>query len=240
MPVGAVFDSRFDGAQGESQSAFGQGLRNRLGATRNVAFNELGDRVHASVRGDLWRQANGQFWIDDHDPRDHQLGPQAFFIRRIVRGDDGILGGFTPRPGRRGDGQNGKRRLFDFEPFAHAFQEIGDAVPVTVRGQGGDRFGQIDRRPAAQGDDEIAGSRREFQNSFDGPIDVRDERLMSERGEQANGQSRLFQQGLDLRDDSGAFQRFRARDDKRPLPERSGERSELFTAPPAEHHTTGR
>ena len=132
-----------------SRSPAPPGPGDRLGLPRDVAFDELRDRVHAAGRGHFRRHADRKLRIDQGDPRQDAIVAKTFLERRIVRRNDRVAGRLRAGPGRGGHGQHGQRRVDDLQPPADIFQVVSHRGALPVRGDDGRRLGQVDGRPPA-------------------------------------------------------------------------------------------
>ena len=233
-PRAAVLHRLGNRRHGQPQSLHRQGLGDRLGLPRDVAFDELRDRVHAAGRGHFRRHADRKLRIDQGDPRQDAVVAKTLLEGRIVRRNDRVAGRFGARPGRGGHGQHGQRRIDDLQPPADIFQIVGHRGALPIRGDDGRGLGQVDGRPAADGQEKTApvgGVAAKFPGHA---IDVLHLGLVEDRLDERRLDVLRGKQLADFAQHVGGHGGRQAGKDHRPAAERAAERAHLAAAAPAE------
>ncbi len=232
--VRAIFHRDRQGRNGQLQAVDGDRLRDRFGAPRDVAFDQLRDGVHAGVRGHLRGNPDGQCWIHEHDLRHHRFESQAFLKRRIVTANDGVLGGFAAGAAGRGHGEHRQWRQLDVQSTSHTFQIICHAGAFAIGGHGGGGFCQIDGRAAADADEHVACRGAATGQFCRECIDVTHFGLVRNGGDMERFDAGSPQVFCQLGQCARFLQRLRAGDNECAAAQRGGQAADFAPAAPAE------
>ena len=129
-------------------------LPHRVVEGRTVGLQAVGQGVHPRTRRDRLRHADGELGVGDHHRWQH-LGVEddLLYVRGGV-GDDAGAPDLRPGAGGGGDGDRGCDgvRIGTGPPVAHVL-EVPDRAGLA--GHEGDHLAEVERRPAAEGNDAV-------------------------------------------------------------------------------------
>jgi hypothetical protein len=147
--AGAVVHGGADALADQLDALGGQrvGVHGRV--HRDVGLDVVDEGVHAARGGDVRRAAVGEHGVDQRDVRDQVRADDALLHVELLVGEDGDRGDLGAGAGRGRDGDQRQALLGDLID-ADVVLEL-----VVVGGEDRDDLGDVDRRAAAEADDEV-------------------------------------------------------------------------------------
>ncbi len=153
-------------------------------------MDELSQRIQAGACRQFGREIAGQFGIHQRDFRQHQRAAETHFHTMLRRGKHGVPRDFRAGAGSRGNRDDRHGRVGQRLGATDDFEIIKNFA--SVRRQGGDGLGGVNRAAAAEADDEVASF---AASEFDSAFDVFDLWLTGDR-ERPPGDSLLSEQAI--------------------------------------------